>query len=213
LLVQPAVGQQEDGSTVLEILPGTGVNLPITLRLLDGGVDTDEDGIPDAFTPVPGVPITVDVIINDPTEAAAIAAEQGLAVAQATLEAFDQANPGVCDVVITAPGAPPAPRDPVRCTQRQALAAALDQATAAAVAARTIANLHNPTATVVPATLTSGAGGFARAVLEVNDLPIGGSVDYFFATIGPDVSSNTLRITVQTPQPEEPPAPPPTNGE
>lgn len=204
ILVQPTVVPQEDGSAIIVIPPSTGINQPITLQLLDGGVDTDGDGTPDAFTPVPGVPISVEVVINDPTETAAIVAEQNLAAAQAALSAFDQANPGVCDLVVTDPAAAPAPRDPARCAQRQALAAALNEATTAAVSARTIANLYNPTAAVVPATLTSGAGGFARAVLEVNDLPVGGSVDFFFATIGPDVSSNRLRITVQTPQPEGP---------
>ncbi|TVR58016.1 MAG: hypothetical protein EA420_18305 [Candidatus Competibacteraceae bacterium] len=205
ILVQPAAGLQEDGSAVVVIPPGTGINQPITLQLFDGGVDTDGDGIPDAFTPVPGVPITVEVVINDPTESAAIVAEQNLAVARVVFEAFEQANPGVCDLVLTDPAAAPAPRDPERCGQRQALAAAVDQATTAAVAARTIANLYNPTAKVVPATLTSVGGGFVNAVLEVNDLPLGGSVDFLFSTIGPDVSSNRLRITVQTPQPEEPP--------
>jgi hypothetical protein len=69
------------------------------------------------------------------------------------------------------------------------------------------ANLHTPTASVVPTTLASGAGGFANLVLEVNDLPTDGSVDFFFSTVGPEIRSQTLQITVQPPPP--PATPPP----
>jgi hypothetical protein len=121
---------------------------------------------------------------------------------------FVAANPGVCDLVVTDPSNPtPAPRDPEKCAKQKELAAALDTAKSAAAAARAVANLHTPTASVEPATLASGTGGYARLVLNVNDLPTDGSVDFSFSTIGPEIRSQVLQITVQPPQPE--PEPPP----
>ncbi|HRC73771.1 MAG TPA: hypothetical protein PK880_14750, partial [Candidatus Competibacter sp.] len=68
------------------------------------------------------------------------------------------------------------------------------------VEARLAANLHTPTASVTPKTVVSGAGGFAKMVLNVSDLPTDGSVEFFFSTVGPEIRSQTLQITVQPPQ-------------
>jgi hypothetical protein len=185
--------------------PGAAVVLPVTLQVLDGGVLS---GGVLRRTPIPAVPIAVDIVINDPAEAAAIAAEEALVKAQVAYDAFVAANPGVCDLVVTDPSNPtPAPRDPEKCAKQKELAAALDTAKSAAAAARAVANLHTPTASVEPATLASGTGGYARLVLNVNDLPTDGSVDFSFSTIGPEIRSQVLQITVQPPQPE--PEPPP----
>jgi hypothetical protein len=175
--------------------PGTALQLPITLQLLDGGVLSGGKLV---RTGLPAVPINVDVVINDPAEAAAIAAEETLAKAQASFDAFTAANPGVCDL-ITDPADPTATveRDPTKCATQKELSAAVDAAKTAAVEARTVANLHTPTASVVPTTLASGSGGYVVAVLQVSDLPTDGSVDFSFSTIGPDVRSEVLQIKVQ----------------
>ena len=192
-------------TAILTVNPGAAISQPITLQLLDGGLgngDCSADGVPDGTirTPIPGVPIAVNVTINDPAEIAAIVAEEAVAEAQAVFDAFVAANPGVCDKVID-PANPDAvvERDPVKCAKKTELQATLDTAQEAAVAARTVANLHTPTASVTPATLASGAGGYSRAVLNVNDLPIDGSVVFSFSTIGPEIRSKMLTITVQPP--------------
>ncbi len=188
--------------------PGTAVSLPVTLQVLDGGVCKAQlagECVQLSRTPVPGVPIAVDIVINDPAEAAAIAAEEALAQAQAAYDVFVGANPGVCDLVLKDPEGEPEERDPEKCARQKELATALDDAKIAAAEARAVANLHAPTASVTPETLASVGGGYARAVLNVNDLPTDGSVDFFFSTVGPDVSSQTLQITVQPPPPEENP--------
>lgn len=182
----------------LEVAPGAAVTQPVTLQLLDGGVLS---GGVLRRTPIPGVPIAVDIVINDPAETAAIRAEEALAQAQAALDAFVAANPGVCDLVLKDPEGEPEERDPEKCATQKELALALDTARTAAAQARVAANLHTPTASVVPTTLASGAGGFANLVLEVNDLPTDGSVDFFFSTVGPEIRSQTLQITVQPPPP------------
>ena len=198
--------------TTIVVNPGASVNLPVTLQLLDGGVDTDGDGIPNIRTPIPGMPIAVEILINDPAETAAIVAEEAVAKAQAALDGFVAANPGVCDLVLTDPAAEPGPRDPAKCAQQTALTSALDGAKATAIQARTVANLHTPTASVVPAVLSSVGGGYVRFTLQVNDLPTDGSVDFYFSTIGPDIRTGVLKMTVTTQQPAEPepePAPAP----
>ncbi len=198
------------------VTPGATVNLPITLQLLDGGVsigDLNGDGISEVRrTPIPGVPIAVDTVINNPAETAAIVAEEAVAKAQAALDGFVAANPGVCDLVLTDPAAEPGPRDPAKCAQQTALTSALDGAKATAIQARAVASLHSPTASVVPSTLSSAGAGYAKATLQVNDLPTDGSVDFYFSTIGPEIRSAVLQITVTTQQPAEPepePAPAP----
>ena len=192
--------------------PGTAINLPVTLQVLDGGVckawslDPDKVCVQLARSPVSGVPIAVDIVINDPAEATAVAAEEAVAQAQAAYDAFVAANPGVCDQVVTdATTDPPTigDRDQAKCAKQKELVADLDKKKIDAVEARTVANLHSPTASVTPATLASVGGGYARAVLNVDDLPTDGSVDFFFSTVGPDVSSETLQITVQPPPPPE----------
>ena len=180
--------------------PGAAVTLPVTLQVLDGGVLSG--GVLQR-TPIPGVPIAVDIVINDPAEAAAIAAEEAAAKAQAALDAFVAANPGVCDLVLKDPEGEPEERDPEKCATQKALVAALDEAKIAAVEARTVANLHTPTASITPETIASGGGGYARVVLNVNDLPTDGSVDFSFSTIGPEIRSQVLKLTVQPVQPEE----------
>ena len=183
--------------------PGAAVTLPVTLQVLDGGVLS---GGVLRRTPVPAVPIAVDIVINDPAEAAAIAAEEALAKAQAAYEVFVAANPGVCDLVLKDPEGEPEERDPAKCAKQKELAAALDTAKIAAVEARAVANLHTPTASITPQTIASGGNGYARVVLNVNDLPTDGSVVFSFSTIGPEIRSQVLQITVQPPQPEpEPP--------
>ncbi|QQS54651.1 MAG: hypothetical protein IPM89_01985 [Candidatus Competibacteraceae bacterium] len=184
-----------------EVPSGIAVELPVTLQLLDGGVTS---GGVLVRTPIPGVPIAVQIVINDPSEAAAIAAEEAVVKAQVALDTFDALNPGVCDLIDDDgdPDTAPVERDPAKCAERKALVVTLDAAKIAAAQARAIANLHTPTASVVPATLASGAGGYTNLVLQVNDLPTDGSVDFFFSTVGPEISSETLQITVQPPQPE-----------
>ncbi len=189
--------------TVTQQVPsGATVNLPVTLQLLDGGVTS---GGVLVRTPIPGVPIAVQIVINDPSEAAAIAAEEAVVKAQAALDAFDALNPGVCDLIDDDgnPETPPVERDPAKCAERKALVATLETAKIAAAQARAIANLHTPTASVVPAVLASSAGGYVNLVLQVNDLPTNGSVDFFFSTIGPEIHSETLQITVKPPQPAQ----------
>ncbi len=183
-----------------EVASGAAVNLPVTLQLLDGGVTS---GGVLRRTPFPGVPIALEIVINDPSEAAAVLAEEVVVKAQVAFDVFVAANPGVCDLIVD-PANPEAvvERDPEKCAKQKELATALDNAKIAAAQARAIANLHTPTASVVPATLASGAGGFTNLVLQVNDLPTDGSVDFFFSTVGPEIRSETLQIRVQPPQPE-----------
>lgn len=183
-------------SVVQSIAPGAALNLPVTLRVLDGGV---QSGGSLKRTPVPGVPIAVDIVIKDPAETQAIAAEEALAKAQASFDAFVAANPGVCDLVIPegSTDLTPVPRDEEKCTKQKELSTALETARTAAVEARLVANLHSPTASVTPETVVSGAGGYARVVLEVSDLPTDGSVDFFFSSVGPEVLTQTLQITVK----------------
>ena len=176
--------------------PGEALTLPVTLQVLDGGVLS---GGALKRTPIPGVSIAVDIVINDPAEAAAIVAEEAQAKAQASYDAFVAANPGVCDQVTT-DGETVVERDPEKCATQKALATALDEAKIAAIEARTVANLHTPTASVEPATVASGTSGYARLVLNVNDLPTDGSVDFSFSTVGPEIRSEVLQITVQPPQ-------------
>ena len=185
-------------SVVQTIDPGAALNLPVTLQVLDGGVTS---GGALRRTPIPGVSLAVDVVIKDPSEAKAILAEETLAKAQASFDAFVAANPGVCDLVVTDPANPtPAPRDEEKCTKQKELATALETAKTAAVEARLVANLHTPTASVTPKTVVSGAGGLARVVLEVSDLPADGSVDFFFSSVGPEILTQTLQITVKPEQ-------------
>ena len=181
-----------------EVEAGAAINFPMTLQLLDGGV---ESGGTLVRTPIPGVPITVDVVIHDPSETTAVLAEETMVGAQTALDVFVAANPGVCDL-ITDPSDPETvvERDPEKCAQQTVLATALSDATLAAAQARAIANLHTPTASVVPETLASGASGYVNLVLQVNDLPTDGSVDFYFSTIGPEISSQTLQVTLQPPQ-------------
>ncbi|MBK8507773.1 MAG: hypothetical protein IPL51_03735 [Candidatus Competibacteraceae bacterium] len=191
-------------SVVQTIDPGAALNLPVTLKVLDGGITS---GGALRRTPIPGVSLAVDVVIKDPSEAKAILAEETLAKAQASFDAFVAANPGVCDLVVTDPANPtPAPRDAEKCTKQKELATALDTAKTAAVEARLVANLHTPTASVTPKTVVSGAGGLARVVLEVSDLPADGSVDFFFSSVGPEILTQTLQITVK-PEQAAPPTP------
>jgi hypothetical protein len=180
--------------------PGEALTLPVTLQVLDGGVLS---GGALKRTPIPGVSIAVDIVINDPAEAAAIVAEEAQAKAQASYDAFVAANPGVCDLVLKDAEGEPVERDPEKCATQKALATALDEAKIAAIEARTVANLHTPTASVEPATVASGTSGYARLVLNVNDLPTDGSVDFSFSTVGPEIRSEVLQITVQPPQTEE----------
>ena len=182
-----------------EVASGAAVSLPVTLQLLDGGITSGGTLV---RTPLPGVPIAVEIVINDPAETAAIAAEEALVSAQTAYDVFVAANPGVCDLIAD-PANPEAvvERDPEKCAKQKELATALDNAKIAAAQARAVANLHTPTASVTPSTLASGAGGYANLVLQVNDLPTDGSVDFFFSTVGPEISSETLQITVKPPQP------------
>lgn len=181
-----------------EVEAGAAITFPVTLQLLDGGV---ESGGSLVRTPIPGVPIAVDVVINDPSETTAVLAEETVVGAQTALDVFVAANPGVCDLIAD-PNDPETvvERDPEKCAQQTTLATTLSDATLAAAQARAIANLHTPTASVVPETLASGASGYANLVLQVNDLPTDGSVDFYFSTIGPEISSQTLQIKLQPPQ-------------
>ena len=213
--LQTACGTEgvDQGTTAtLEVAPGATITQPVTLQLLDGGIGNGNcTGGPVDFTappqglirtPIPGVPIAVDITINDPAEIAAILAEETVVSAQVAYDVFVAANPGVCDLIVD-PEDPEAvvERDSEKCAKQKELATTLDNAKIAAAQARAIANLHTPTASVVPATLASGAGGYAKLVLQVNDLPTDGSVDFFFSTVGPEISSETLQITVKPPQP------------
>ena len=189
-------------TAILTVNPGASINQPITLQLLDGGVgngDCNADGLPEGIirTPIPGVPITVDVAINNPAEITAIVAEEALVKAQAVFDAFIAANPGVCDKIID-PANPDVvvDRDPDKCAKQKGLQTALDTAKETAVAARTVASLHTPTASVSPTALVSGASGYSRAVLNVNDVPSDGSVIFSFSTIGPEIRSKTLQIAI-----------------
>ena len=184
-----------------EVPSGATVSLHVTLQLLDGGVTSG--GVLNS-NPIPGVPIAIQIVINDPSEAAAIAAEEAMVKAQVALDTFDALNPGVCDLIDDDgdPETAPVERDPVKCAERKALMATLETAQIAAAQARAIADLHTPTASVLPETLASGAGGYANLVLQVNDLPTDGNVDFFFSTVGPEISSETLQITVKPPQME-----------
>lgn len=194
-------------TATMVVAPGESINLPVTFQVLDGG--TLSGGVL-ARTPIPGVSISAEqpVITNPAATAAATAAAQ-LAQATAALAAFDAANPGVCDDVVD-PANPSnvVKRDPAKCATRTALVTELDTATTAATKASALASQYNPTAVVVPATLTSGGGGYAHATLQVSDLPppagglVGGSVDFYFSTIGPEVSSEAIKITVTTNPPK-----------
>ena len=189
--------------TVTQVVAGgQSINLPITFQVLDGGVIS---GGVLVRTPIPAVAISSEIVITNPAAVAAESAAAALAQATAVLAAFDAANPGVCDDVAD-PTDPTAvvKRDPAKCDQRTELVATLDAATTTAANASALASQYNPTASVVPATLASNGSGYARATLVVNDLPppvgdvLGGSVDFYFSTIGPEVSSETIKITVTT---------------
>lgn len=198
--VQPTVGTPTWPSVVTvthKVDPGTSLELPITLQLLDGGV---QSGSTVTRTPIPGVPINVDVVVSDPSKAAAVIAEEAMIKAQAALDAFIAGNPGVCDLILKTAGGEPEERDSEKCGAQKTLSTTLDAAKTAAIQAQTVANLHTPTASVIPGTLASGAGGYVRAVLKVNDLPVDGSVDFYFSTVGPEVRSQTLQIKVQPTQ-------------
>lgn len=195
--VQPAIS--DTWPSVVKVThnmdAGGSLELPVTLQLLDGGV---QSGGKLVRTPIPGVPISVDIVINDPAEASAIAAEEAMAKAQAAFDAFVAANPGVCDLIVqSAETAAVVERDATKCASQKTLLATLDAAKTTATQARTVANLHTPTASVIPTPLASGANGYVQAVLQVNDLPTDGSVDFYFSTVGPEVRSETLQITVQ----------------
>ncbi len=187
---------------IFEVVPGQPVSQPVTLQLLDGGILS---GGALRRTGVPGVPIGVEIVINDPAETAAIRAEEAMAKAQIALDVFVANNPGVCDLIIKDENNPDQKeeRDVEKCTKQKELATALNDAKVAAAETRAIANLHTPAASVIPTTLASGAGGFVNLVLQVDDLPADGSVDFYFSTVGPDVRSQTLQITVQPPAPPE----------
>lgn len=184
-----------------EVSSGAVVDVPVTLQLLDGGV---ESGGSLVRTPIPGVTIAVETVITDPSETAAIQAEEAVVTAQAALDAFVAANPGVCDLIVN-PDDPETvvERDPELCTQQKAFETALNDAIVASAQARAIANLHTPTVSVAPETLTSGTNGYANLVLHIEDLPTDGKVDFYFSTVGPEVLSETLQITVQPPQAED----------
>ncbi|MCP5450353.1 MAG: hypothetical protein H6972_07330 [Gammaproteobacteria bacterium] len=186
-----------------EVPSGAMVSLPIKLQLLDGGVTSG--GVLTRTPIAAGVPIAVQIVINDPSEAAAIVAEEAELKAQVALDTFDELNPGVCDLIDDDgdPETEPVEKDPEKCAERKVLVATLETAQIAAAQARAIADLHTPTASVAPETLASGAGGYTNLVLQVNDLPTDGSVDFFFSTVGPEISSEMLQIKVQPPQPEE----------
>lgn len=185
-----------------EVEAGAVVDVPVTLQLLDGGV---ESGGSLVRTPIPGVTIASEIQINDPAETTAIQAEEAVVGAQAALDAFDELNPGVCDLIDDDgdPETEPVESDPEKCAERKVLVAALDAAQVSAAQTRAIADLHTPTASVVPETLTSGTNGYTNLVLHIEDLPTDGSVDFSFSTVGPEVLSETLQITVQPPQVEE----------
>ncbi len=194
-------------TATLVVASGESINLPVTFQVLDGGVTSNGVLV---RTPIPGVSISAEQpVITNPAATAAAAAEAQLAQATAVLAAFDAANPGVCDDVAD-PTDPTktVKRDPAKCATRTELAAAVDTATTAAVSASALASQYNPTASVVPATLSAGGGGYAYATLMVNDLPppvgdlAGGSVDFYFSTIGPEVSSEAIKITVTTNPPK-----------
>ena len=194
--VQPAIGDAWPSLVKVthNMDAGGSLELPVTLQLLDGGV---QSGGKLVRTPIPGVPISVDIVINDPAEASAIAAEEAMAKAQAAFDAFFAANPGVCDLILQSAETANVERDPAKCTSQKTLLATLDAAKTTATQARTVANLHTPTASVIPTPLASGANGYVQAVLQVNDLPTDGSVDFYFSTVGPEARSETLQITVQ----------------
>ena len=184
---------------VQDVAAGAAVNLPVTLQVLDGGVCKNwvSNQCIEVFrAPITGVPLAVDIVISDPAEAAAIAAEEAAAKAQAAYDAFVAANPGVCDLVLKDPEGEPEERDPEKCAIQKNLVATLEQARIAAIGARAVANLHTPTASVSPTTLASVGDGYVRVILNVNDLPLDGSVDFFFSTSGSSVSSEMLQITL-----------------
>jgi len=197
-------------TATLVVASGESINLPVTFQVLDGGVTSNGVLV---RTPIPGVSISAEQpVITNPAATAAAAAEAQLAQATAALAAFDAANPGVCDLIDdpTDPNVPPkkVERDPAKCATRTELAATVDTATTTAASASALASQYNPTASVIPATLTSGGGGYAYATLMVSDLPppvgdlAGGSVDFYFSTIGPEVSSEAIKITVTTNPPQ-----------
>lgn len=189
--------------TVAEDIAANATNMPVTLQVLDGGVCkawAEGTCVQMARAPLPGASVTVDVVINDPTEAAAIAAEEALAKAQVAYDTYVAANPGVCDLILKDPEGEPEPRDQAKCEVQTKLATDLDTAKVTAAQARAVANQHTPTASVSPATLVSDGSGYIRAVLNVDDLPLEGSVDFFFSTIGPSVSTQTLQVTLCGPQ-------------
>ncbi|MFO1423080.1 MAG: hypothetical protein U1F70_05415 [Candidatus Competibacteraceae bacterium] len=93
-------------ATTQTVDPGAAITLPVTLQVLDGGVLS---GGALRRTPIPAVSIAMNIVINNPAEAAAQVAENKAAGLQAALDAFIAANPGVCDQVITDPTTDPPP--------------------------------------------------------------------------------------------------------
>ena len=117
-----------------EVASGTAVSLPVTLQLLDGGITSGSTLV---RTPLPGVPIAVEIVINNPAEAAAISAEEALASAQVAYDVFVAANPGVCDLIAD-PADPEAvvERDPEKCAKQKELALAVANAQTAPATAQ-----------------------------------------------------------------------------
>lgn len=190
-LIEPTSAVTDDGN-ILSVNVGEPLNQAITLQLVDGGVDSDGDGIPDKFTPIPGVPVAVEIAITDPAKANAIATNEAVTVAQANLTAFQGLNP----TLICSPE-PSDEDEAAKCETLKELEAALETAQLAAAEAKTLDELHNPTASITPTSLATGANGYAKATLHVSDLPSDGQVDFFFSTIGPEILTDTLTITVK----------------
>ncbi|MCK7577005.1 MAG: hypothetical protein MZV65_14970 [Chromatiales bacterium] len=122
--------------------PGTALILPVTLQALDGVVARESCNV--RRTPIPAVPIAVDIVIADPTEAAAIAAEEAVAKTQAALDAFClSCKPGRLRSSVEGSGSESRRmRDTEKCATLEGVGSLLwMKQKIAAVEARTVANL------------------------------------------------------------------------
>ncbi|NJN46664.1 MAG: hypothetical protein HC808_09485, partial [Candidatus Competibacteraceae bacterium] len=57
-------------------------------------------------------------------------------------------------------------------------------------------DFFTPTATVEPENLLTGPDGIVMPIITVNDLPPNGLVEFFFSTVGPEIRSDTVTVTV-----------------
>jgi len=73
---------------------------------------------------------------------------------------------------------------------------ALNEAITALAEAQARDDFFTPIATVEPENLLTGPDGIVMPIITVEDLPPNGLVEFFFSTVGPEIRSDTITVTV-----------------